>query len=944
MNDNNLFALFQSKNTRQNECQSGYEYKLGCKNPLTIVPSMESITDFYDGILSYVNDSNLKYYNDNNDDDVTINPANYSYPIFEKISSNITPIIVDINFTFLKGDNDDDVIISRQFNYNCIYYIQEIILGCFKVDESDDEKVKKTLLCFFLESDTWTNDDNQHKNLRFQFPAAVVNIEYLNRVIIPNFRKLLIEKNDLKKYISKTNVNTCSDIVPLASEYVSIYGSKNTENSLPMLLKGAYSWIEDIEHIDLQYEDQLMPFFYNFVDDDVINPDDNTLIINNTIEGDIIVDDPFYNLPLILSVHFCNKILKINDDINLSEVNVNEKKTVKKSFNAGAQLTKNPQEMLIELLPLINKSRFTEYYKYSWYTIGKAIYNITNGSQYGLNLIKQYTTDPVLNDLIDDIYDDYHGEIFNIITIKTFAHTDNKVMYDNLMKNYREHKLIPCLSKQSLDVGDLFSDILELDFVYDRTNEEWKYFDGTRLVPDKKAYGLINFIHRKGNKVNVVLEEFRQDMITKSGESCDRTQKQYYETILKQISDLFFKLSDLNYVKRIVEACQVYMYDDNLYVKTDENMMVMACKDSVFECYDDLIVNRPGMLQDYITKCTNCVFPVTYTMNHPKVRFMMKYYGQVHTDQQLCHFFLKTLASLLKGGNNEKFFINWIGEANASKSQVLKFVQAALGEYCVIIPNHLITVNINSNTGKPEPALERAKGAHAGFAAETDRSEKWHVGSIKKFTGNDVFFNRTLNKEGCERVLSWALIAMSNVVNDAPGADEAYFVREVIIPFLSKWVDDAPSSVEEQYKQKRFPIDLDFSNQIKKYGQAQLYLMYHYYPIYKREGIRMLPDVVKRVTFKHQKDLDVIFNFIYSKMLKCYVGDPKDNIADMTKKSTVSELHSIYKRWYRAAYGSDVIPLDQFKFRDEMDRRYSPSVKEIWYGIIPKPDEGSFQL
>ena len=61
---------------------------------------------------------------------------------------------------------------------------------------------------------------------------------------------------------------------------------------------------------------------------------------------------------------------------------------------------------------------------------------------------------------------------------------------------------------------------------------------------------------------------------------------------------------------------------------------------------------------------------------------------------------------------------------NASKSQVLKFVQAALGDYCVIIPNHVITVNINSNTGKPEPAIEGSKGARAGVAAETDPCRK----------------------------------------------------------------------------------------------------------------------------------------------------------------------------------------------------------------------------
>ena len=207
-------------------------------------------------------------------------------------------------------------------------------------------------------------------------------------------------------------------------------------------------------------------------------------------------------------------------------------------------------------------------------------------------------------------------------------------------------------------------------------------------------------------------------------------------------------------------------------------------------------------------------------------------------------------------------------------------------------------------------------------------------------TSNDVYFNRTLNKEGCERILSFVLIAMSNIVNDAPNADEAYFVREVIIPFLSKWVDNAPLDVEEQYRQRRFPIDLDFSNKIKHYGQANLFLMWYYYPIYRREGIRVLPDLVKRVTMKHQRDLDVIFNFIHSKLQSYFIGDPKDRNPDTNKKSTVSDLHAIYKKWYRSAYGMDIAPLDQFKFRDEMVRRIgSPDDNDIWYGITPKQIE-----
>ena len=833
---NVLVPLFQSMKTVQGYA-SGYKYKLGTQQSMEIDPVIGSFNDFTEGILSYLNSTAVQFYNDKqNTQAENFNPSNYSFPLFEKISGNMLPVIVDLRFKFLNSTNGKSLY-DRMFVYKCISYLQEIILGCFKVD-TDEERVNKTLICFFLESDNWTDGEHQYINMRFQFPYTKVNIEHLNRVIIPNFRKCLTEGNDLKKYTTETPLDSLNVIVPLIGDFVCMYGSKEKQTDAPLFLKSIYSWINDTDHIDTKYEDQYMPFFYSYGNSNDFSVKEHSLVKNNIIDEDGLTDNRWYNLPLILSVNFTDKILKINEGINISDISVNENKTVKQQITTGANTFKNPLEMLGELLPLISKSRFTTYYKYYWYSIGKAIYNICHGSAYGLKLWENYTDDIELKSLCKEVYDDFQSEILDIRTIKSYANCDNPVQYDVWLKNQYEHKLLPSLSGQSLDVADLISEILGLDFVFDRNNDQWYYFNGTRLVLDKKAYMLINFIHGRHGKVVNALNDFRQSMIDKSNESGDRTQKQYFETVLKKISELLYKLADLNYVKRIVEACQVYMFDDNLYVKTDENLMITACKDSVLECYDDLIVSRPGMIQDYITKCTNTSFPVTYDISHPKVQFMLKYYGQVHTDGQLCHFFLKHLASLLRGGNDEKYFINWIGEANASKSQVLKFLQAALGEYCVIIPNHLITININSNNGKPEPAMERAKGARAGVAAETDRTEKWHVGNIKKLTSNDLYFNRTLNKEGCERILSFVLIAMSNIVNDAPNADEAYFVREVIIPFLSKWVDNAPSSIEEQYAQRRFPIDLDFSNKIKFYSQAQLYLMYYYYPIYRREGLR----------------------------------------------------------------------------------------------------------
>uniref|UniRef100_A0A6C0BCU9 C962R-like N-terminal AEP domain-containing protein n=1 Tax=viral metagenome TaxID=1070528 RepID=A0A6C0BCU9_9ZZZZ len=934
-----LISLFQIQKTVQGH-GSGYKYKLGSQPQIEVDPTMDCFTDFTEGILSYLHSNCIKYYQDRTVSPEDFNPVKYSFPIYEKITANLLPVIVDVRFRFM--NLNETGFFKKMFVYKCIYYLQDIILGCFKVDH-DDDKVNKILICFYLESDPWFDGEHYNVNMRFHFPYAKVNIEYLNRIIISNFKRCLTENNDIKNYITETPVDSLDIIVPKIGEYVCMYGSKEKETDAPFYLRSAYSFIPGIEGIDADLDEKFLPFYYNFMVLDDILFDEHTLVRNNLIDKDNFEGNTkWYTLPFILSLHFTDKILKINEGINISDIFIKETKTVTQKFDTGANTTKNPVQMLEQLLPLISKSRFTLHYKYYWYSIGKAIYNICYGTPYGLKLFENYTDDEELNDLCKEIYEDFQNETLDIRLIKSYALTDSPNQYDMWLKSQYESKLVPSLTKQSLDVADLISEILGLDFVYDRNNDQWYYFNGTRLVLDKKAYMLINFIHKKDGKVINAFNDFRQEMITKSNESGDRTQKQYFETILKQISELLYRLADLGFVKRIVEACQVYMFDDNLYVKTDENNMIMACKDSIIECYDHSIVSRPGVLQDYITKCTNVSFPTTYDMSHPKVQFMMKYYGQVHTDPSLCHFFMKHLASLLIGGNLEKYFINWIGEANASKSQVLKFVQAALGEYCVIIPNHIITLNINSNTGKPEPALERAKGARAGIAAETDRTEKWHVGNIKKFTGGDVYFNRTLNKEGCERVLSWQLIAMSNLANDAPNADEAFFVREIIIPFLSKWVDNAPFSIDEQYATRRFPIDLDFSSKIKYYAQAQLFLMFHYFPTYRQEGIRVLPELVKRVTFKHQRDLDVIFNFIHSKLQSFFIGDPKDKVPDLNKKSRVDELHALYKRWYRAAYGNDVIPLDQFKFTDEMTRRIgSPNDDGIWFGISQRQIEPS---
>lgn len=948
-----LISLFQQQSANQGQ-STGLKYKLLSGVNSEVDVTLNNFTSFTDGILAYIDNSMKRYYECreaiDEDESESFDSSSYGPILLEKINQFMMPVVVDVNFEFT--DNSGSSFYHDKFIYQCIFYLQDILLGCFQIPHSDGE-INKTLICFVMETDAWNSNGKQYINVRFQFPYARINLEHLNRIVIPKFRSILIDKNIIKNYVHQTPLNT-EKLVPDMTEYVSMYGSKQSLGQAPYFLRNVYSYIDDADHLLDDYADErLLKFVIDYNTFTAIEPLQNAMISSRYIDINCFeAENRIYNLPLLLSMHFYDKVLKLEENQTLSQPIFESQPAPK--YNEGASVNQRMDrfQILSELMPMIGKSRFTQYYRHDWLAIGKTIFNIYNGHPTGMTIWQHFTDDLEMKDEVEELYHNFVKEVYDIRTLKHYCNIDNNQLYEIWLKKLYWDKLEPAsLTLNDLDIAKFVCEILCLFFVYDRNNDQWYYFDGTRLVKDNKAFILIDYISmikdNPGNdKVSNVLHMYRSYLGDESKKCSDRFSQGRYEGLHKQVTALISKLSSLSFVKKVVAALEVCMYDDNLYTKTDENPMIMACDDCVIECFGDTAITRPGKLQDYITKSTNISFPSTFNINHPKVQFMVRYYCMVHHDptlppytmSELCHYFLKTLASLLKGGNDEKFFINWIGEANASKSQVLKFLQAALGDYCVILPNHLITLNINSNVGKPEPALERAKGARAAVAAETDRSEKWHVGHVKKFTSGDDYENRTLNKEGGQRSASFQLIAMSNIDLDAPNADEAYYARYIKIPFGSKWVDNAPIDIVEQFKQRRFPIDLTFSTKIKYYAQAQLWLMYYYYPIYKREGIRVLPEIVKSVTLKHQRDLDVISNFIHDRLCEFWVGDPKDKIRDRNRKGALFDLHRLYKSWYRSAYGTEVAPLDQFKFRDEISSRLKmePDAYGYWYGISPK--------
>ncbi len=266
---------------------------------------------------------------------------------------------------------------------------------------------------------------------------------------------------------------------------------------------------------------------------------------------------------------------------------------------------------------------------------------------------------------------------------------------------------------------------------------------------------------------------------------------------------------------------------------------------------------------------------------------------------------------------------------------MVKLLEDTFGEYFAFLPSSEILLSkYGKNKGGPNPGLEQCKGARIAVVVETSPDEPIDANEVKIKTGGDSYFNRSLNKEGGKRTNTYKLIHISNWIPFTPNADDAYKNREIYIPFLSQWVTNAPASESEQFRQKKFKCDEMFYKKLRTYVQGQIYLMFKYFPIYKKEGIRNLPLLVLNVTRAHQQENDPLFQFAAQKIGFKYIPN-SDKTPDPSYIITTIELYSHFKRWFMATYPDNKV-IDQIRFRGEMlksDRLGPQNEYHQWAGI-----------
>lgn len=566
--------------------------------------------------------------------------------------------------------------------------------------------------------------------------------------------------------------------------------------------------------------------------------------------------------------------------------------------------------------------------------IGKALYNISEGSEEGLQMWKDFATGGIYNnDKCESLYYSYNNTPVSIKTLAWYAREDTPDQYEEWHQKWCSKAIEEATSGLTSDVGESLYRQYWLEFLVTEKGD-WYQFRNNGWIKSEKG---IDLQKRISNQYIRVFDQKKLEIgkILTTLNPEDPNHTSYTGTQMKY-SKLITKLKSISFKTSLMREMIEKFHNEFFNKFHDRNIELVGVTNGVIELYENTANFRRGKPEDYLTMSTHIPYRTDFTKDHPMIRRLDRWICQTFVDPELRHYFCKDMASFLRGKNSEKKLRTWTGEGDNAKSVWIKCMEGALGDYVVKLPTSIMERRGQSSSANPE--LSRLINRHGAIIQETDSQDSMNVGILKELTGGDSFFARGLYESGSEVEATFKLILMCNKLPSIPNADKATMKRLLIIPFMSKWVHDAPEQEEQQFKERLFKIDLKFDAQIPEYSQALLWLMVDYYPRYCLEGLTT-PDIVIRATQQYWNDHDLYYNYIERNLVEA--KKEGSNERDMCVGVSVSEMYDQFKIWHKREHPGKAIP-DSSNFKAHMEQRlgkHSTGSQRRWMGYRLREDD-----
>jgi len=627
------------------------------------------------------------------------------------------------------------------------------------------------------------------------------------------------------------------------------------------------------------------------------------------------MDNPYFHLPFLMSIRKQKILTKLKKEITkleLDEIDVMEKKSstrIHRNFDISSEkeILEKLKKIDGDIMGMIGQWRSENWHE--WINIGWTLHSISQGHEKGLDMWIDFSMRSKEDKFkIGECEKEWEGMDFTRIgkngktktvgSIKGLAKIDNPREYDEYRKNILNHQIKTSLrdNKPShVNVAKVLHAKYEDRFVcsnsktsmwYEYKNHAWHKMDDGITIKKLLIEDITDEFRIYALEVNERYMKCMRDGDTTEAKNvmkeADKCHK--YIDFLGQDGNL----------KSILNVAKSYFHKLNFHRLLDKNPWLIGDKNGVYDL--KLGKHRDGVPDDLISKKMGCHY-IDYTEEHPDVIQARDHINKVFVNKNIRSYWGKSTASCMRAGNvNKKCYIWTNDNGDNAKTVTLQIIENVFGEYFYTFDNNRFIKNtMKSAGGGSSPDLIRMDDRRIGAVKELAVNEPIDIGFFKKITGNDSMWARThYDPDGRDITPVLTTIWMCNHPPKIPDSDRACWNRVRIIGFESTFNDDAPDSIEEQYRLKHFKADPLFKDKMIRLTSAFYWVLLQYFKQYQKEGL-IDPKEVIFDTDRYQAENNIYIQFVREKV---------EQSEDDSDEVSLNELNEEFKEWYKENYPS----------------------------------------
>jgi P4 family phage/plasmid primase-like protien len=602
---------------------------------------------------------------------------------------------------------------------------------------------------------------------------------------------------------------------------------------------------------------------------------------------------------------------------------------------------KSVEEQLKEadiLLDMIHESRADSWD--TWMKIGWCLHSISEGSVQGFvswcnfsSRSNKYNESECIS-----AWQNMRDNSFSIGTLKYFAKFDNPEMYKEHTRNYTKKLFKVAIEGGHNDLAKILHNEFNNEFVcVSIRGKEWYQFKNHIWHINEVGTGLRERISNNNSVILTHLQDIKDETMKKiyeqnyeetddeetddeeNGDEC--TKKDKNKKKIKQINKLMSNCKSAPFKHNIMVEAQEMFYNERFLSLLNKNPYLIAFKNGVYDFQADVF--REGTPEDYLSSC----LPINYvdykTTDHPQILQIEDFFRKIFPDDSLREYFLYQASQVFIGGNRAKIILFWTGEGNNGKTVTQYLFERMLGPMAVKFSTALITGK-KKDLGTAAPELARSGGGvRWAVMDEPNADETILSGTLKALTGNDSFFARDLFQKGKETVEITPLFKLHMICNKPPvikDADKATWNRIRVVRFESTFLpaNECPSTVEEQIRQKKFPVDKNFSSDtVPKLLEPLAWFLINQQKLCKDVEC-VEPESVKIATEMFRQDNDIYKQF-----------EEQSTFYKENSTVTITNLYTFFKDWIQQEYPHVQVP-SRAACRSAFIDMWGPLTKRGW--------------